>query len=360
MGARSHRSITIVSSFVIMKSPFVLFGAHLLLALSLSGQTDQLYCTLDLPTDTIMVGQPVHFRFHLRNQGKNPVNVLYDSQGTYWNDIGRDETFHFNCYDGQGHPLEARLATENQIIVVSKFVGFQLLEQTDSLDYVEWLEDWFTIDTPGKYTLECVKTITIKENKVRTEVEQRCQTSCVVIPFDTLLLDAQIAHLWTLIHTPRIEKRYWVESLARIQSKRVIPYLRTLIFGSGSDEKVIQGIKGLSKFTEDSLAFQTIASILQPDCPILSDAHRPDLIESQMKRIRGFALKYSAQFYPDLSVPLLLELNQHPDIEIRKQSLYQLFHLKPELARSVIEERLSDKNEEIRSHAEWLHGWLPE
>lgn len=332
----------------------------LLFSLRVPAQLDQLYCTLELSADTIMIGQPMFFKYQVRNNGKRPLEIYYDSQGRYWNDIGRDETFEIDCYDEQAQLLEDRIATENLVISCSKFVGFKKVEPADRLEYVHWLEDWVTINEPGTYYVEGHKEIVVKKRKKRRARELTCGRSFVVVPFDSLRLEQHLAHLWKVITNPRTASRYEQEALARIQSERAIPYLQMLIDSSGDYSKTVNGIKGLSKFTANRVAFRSIAKILDYDSSLLPVSPERALPESLMGNIRLFAFSGIAAFPDTLSTPFIRQLEDHPDSQIRMKVLQHFFSRAPQAARPMVERRLNDESERVRKEAGWMYQRLQE
>ncbi len=344
-----------------MKTIAITTLVQLLSTSFLIAQLDQLYCTIDLPTDTIMIGQPLPVKYYVRNQGKRPIDVYYDPIGTYWNDIGRDETFEVDCFDEQGNLLEHRVAIESQIVSYSKYVGLQEIGSTDSLEYVLWLEDWVAINSPGTYRFEIRKKAVIDKIIRGPGKVLNCSQSIVVIPFDSLRLEQHLADLWSTITTTGIASRYEQEALVRNPSERAIPYLRMLVENSGQYQRIVNGIKGLSKYTSNTVAFQAIAKIFDPknDQPLVP-ARTPILEESLMQNIRGFAFRAMSQFQDSLSLPLVLNLEEHPDSKVRMRVIQHLYHRDQEIAKPVIERRLNDESEDVRKEARWMFKRLQE
>lgn len=145
----------------------------------------KLECSIHF-NDTVMVEQPMYFEYYLSNPNRKTISVYYDALGQNFNNLSRDESFSIKIYDSGNKLIPTIKSIQDDIIGYSRRVGYQKLENGDSLVYKIWIDNWVELNKPGIYTIECSKEFrwTNGHRKVQ-KVTTSSYNNFEVIPFDS-------------------------------------------------------------------------------------------------------------------------------------------------------------------------------
>ena len=308
-------------------------------------------------TDTVLIGQPQHFKYQLQNNRRKTVEVYYDSQGKNYNNLKRNESFNIKIRDSTNRTIPIKESKPDQISVSNRRVGYKKLNKNESL--INWhdINQWADIKVPGQYTIECSKEIQVKKwNKKIKKIEVSCTTTFEVITTDSIMLAESLAQLWSRIQNEKKdynERMHLMQLFCKYESQSIIPYLEEVIDSSLNTSDIHAAIEGLSKFKDNEQVFWILSRVLEykPE-RFRKFVTREKLLSGLMDNIQGRAVRCLFEFNDDLLVlPYLRKHHRHPQAIVRLFIMQELDKRNDIEAKKVIEANLLDKDQRVRSQA---------
>ena len=340
-----------------------------------------LECSINFP-DTLLLGQSMYFEYSIHNSSKKPITLYYDPLGFNHNDLRRDESFIVKVYDSSRKLIALKHSVQDEIIMISRRVGYQELLLGDSLSYLHWIDNWVDLDRPGTYTVQCTKEFRIlKKGKKTEQVTVNCTKSFLVMPYDSIKLAYKISDIWSNIteykeYPPLIQfnqtkkefedrraqkmvdydfHRNQFKLLCRLKSEQIIPYLDQIMSTSINTEHIQMAMEGLSKFNKNKKVFNIISKpFLFEGLRFKSGVAKEDLIEGVLSNLKISSIHYLSKFEDPLLIPFMLKHQNDKSYSVRLYIMQQLFERNSEYSFENLKANLSDNNADIRSEANRL------
>ena len=332
--------------------------------------------------DTLLLGQSMYFEYSIHNSSKKPITLYYDPLGNNLNNLRRDESFTVKVYDSNKNLMSLKNSIQDEIIMISRRVGYQELLPGDSLLYLHWIDNWVDPDRPGVYTVNCTKEFRILEKgKKAKQVTFNCNKNFVVMPYDSLKLANKVQQIWTnateikieppLIQFNQTRKEYLdrlnqrtqnykhrqnqLKLLCRLKTKHIIPYLDKIMSSSENTENIQLAMEGLSKFNRDEEVFSIISKPFQyEEVRFESSVTREELLEGLLNNLKHSSLHYLSNFEDSLLIPFMLKHQNDKSYSVRLYIMQQLYIRKSQYSFENLKVNLNDNNSTIKSEASRL------
>ncbi|MGE5357048.1 MAG: hypothetical protein ACM3PT_12505 [Deltaproteobacteria bacterium] len=340
-----------------------------------------LVCSINFP-DTLMLGHSMYFEYSIHNRSKKPTTLYYDPYGQNHNDLRRDESFTIKVFDSNKKLVPLKKSKQDEIIMISRRVGYHELQVGDSLVFTHWIDNWVDLDRPGNYTIQCTKEFRkLKKGKNEKQVSVECTKSFVVMAHDSIKLANNIHHIWLratefkeyppliqLNQTPKeFEDRraqrtadyYYHENqlklLCRLKSEQIIPYLDQIMTTSINTQHIQLAMEGLSKFNKNKDVFNILSKpFLYEELRFKSAVAREDLLEGILSNLKHSSIYYLSNFDDSLLVPFMLKYQNDNSYEVRLYIMQQLYKRNSQYCLENLLLNLNDNNATIRSEANRL------
>ncbi|MCB0605673.1 MAG: hypothetical protein KDC25_12440 [Saprospiraceae bacterium] len=340
-----------------------------------------LECSINFP-DTLLLGQSMYFEYSIHNRSKKPITIYYDPYGQNYNNLRRDESFIVKVYDSNNNLMPLKKSIQDEMIMVSRRVGYHELLSGDSLVFIHWIDDWVELDRPDEYSVQCTKEFRkFKKNKKGILVTANCISSFVAVAYDSIKLANNIHDIWLkatqykeyppLIQLNQTHKEfegrsaqrmadyYYHENhlklLCRLKSEQIIPYLDQIMSTSINTEHIQLAMKGLSKFNRNKDVFNIISKPFQyEELRFKSVVTREELLEGVLSNLKHSSLHYLSNFEDSLLVPFMVKHQNDKSFSVRLYIMQQLYNRKSQYSLENLKASLNDPNATIRMEANRL------